>query len=108
MVQVSHEQIQEPERPIPISDSGQSILLSEEEIERIEEERIRNVVKLTATDQLNSEIITNRTRGEEAEILLLRYNLTKGKKLINLRSMIIIRKEKNWSTKSFNKPPVVK
>lgn len=67
LVQVtsSHEQIQEPERPIPIPDSGQSILLTEEEIERIEEERIRNVVKLTATDQLNSEIITNRTRGKK-------------------------------------------
>ena len=34
------------------------------DLEEIEREKTRNVVRLAATDQLNSEIITNRTRGE--------------------------------------------
>ncbi|RWS14911.1 hypothetical protein B4U79_15761 [Dinothrombium tinctorium] len=37
--------------------------LSDEELERIDRERTRNVVRLAATDMLNSEIVTNRTRA---------------------------------------------
>ena len=43
--------------------AGSSVPLTEEELEKIEKERTRNVVRLAATDQLNSEIITNRTRA---------------------------------------------
>lgn len=43
--------------------AGSSELLSEEELERIQKEKTRNTVRLAATDQLNSEIITNRTRA---------------------------------------------
>lgn len=49
--------------PAPIK--GTSILLNEEELEQIEREKTLNIVKLAATDQLNSEIVTNRTRGKE-------------------------------------------
>ena len=45
--------------------SGSSVPLDDDELERIEKEHTRNVVRLAATDQLNSEIITNRTRGKE-------------------------------------------
>ena len=44
--------------------TGVSVPLTDEELDRIERERTRNVVRLAATDQLNSEIITNRTRGK--------------------------------------------
>ena len=37
--------------------------ISDEEAEEIERRITQNVVKLAATDQLNSEIITNRTRA---------------------------------------------
>jgi len=43
--------------------AGSAIPLNDEELERIEKEHTRNVVRLAATDQLNSEIITNRTRA---------------------------------------------
>lgn len=43
---------------------GISIPLTDEELDQLEKEKTRNVVRLAATDQLNSEIITNRTRGE--------------------------------------------
>lgn len=43
---------------------GISIPLTDEELDQLEKEKTRNVVRLAATDQLNSEIITNRTRGK--------------------------------------------
>lgn len=48
----------------PIANPGAAVALSEEDLERLEREKTKNVVRLAATDQLNSEIITNRTRGE--------------------------------------------
>lgn len=44
--------------------TGVSVSLTDDELERLERERTRNVVRLAATDQLNSEIVTNRTRGK--------------------------------------------
>lgn len=54
------------------SGSGSSVPLDDDELERIEKEHTRNVVRLAATDQLNSEIITNRTRGKEINCSLQR------------------------------------
>ena len=60
-------------RSLPTGDSnppggssieGISIPLTDEELDQLEKEKTRNVVRLAATDQLNSEIITNRTRGK--------------------------------------------
>ncbi|KAI1305242.1 hypothetical protein HDE_01486 [Halotydeus destructor] len=43
--------------------TGSSVPLSDDELDKLEKERTKNVVRLAATDQLNSEIITNRTRA---------------------------------------------
>ncbi|XP_074602725.1 uncharacterized protein LOC141856339 [Brevipalpus obovatus] len=51
------------QQPIPIPNSGRSIPLTEQELVQIEQEKTKNVVKLAATDQLNSEIVTNRTKA---------------------------------------------
>lgn len=60
-------------RSLPLNESpsieGISIPLSDDELDRLEKEKTRNVVRLAATDQLNSEIITNRTRGKFYTIL---------------------------------------
>lgn len=49
---------------------GSANSLGDEELlaEELERKRTENVVKLAATDQLNSEIITNRTRGGHINI----------------------------------------
>ncbi|XP_015785920.1 uncharacterized protein LOC107363240 [Tetranychus urticae] len=52
-----------PTETISIQGSGSSVVLTDDDLERLEKERTRNVVRLAATDQLNSEIITNRTRA---------------------------------------------
>ena len=55
-------------RSLPLNESpsieGISIPLTDDELDQLEKEKTRNVVRLAATDQLNSEIITNRTRGK--------------------------------------------